>query len=167
MVLHHIKNAAITVFSSKKYVAISVTSFIVFLTLYLFTLPATYTGGRIGLVSIQFLNAKLALFSFIMALLVSLIIPFTIYSFKQGKKTMKATSTSGFIGSILPPLLCCSPIIPSIAATLGAVSPAIFGLSGALQGFIATNETYILSGSTLLLSYSLIQTAKSTSQCIC
>ena len=167
MILQHIKDAIRIVFSSKKYVALGLGSFVAFLLLYLFTLPATYTGGRIGLISLQLLNVKLAVFSFIMALLIALIIPFTVYSFKQGAKTRKATATSGFIGSILPPLLCCSPLLPSLAGVLGAISPAVFGFSGAVQGFIATNETYILLGATLLLGFALIQTAKSTKQCIC
>ena len=167
MVFQQVKDAIRIVFSSKKYIALGVGSFTAFLLLYLFTLPATYTGGRIGLISLRLLNAKLAVFSVIMAFLIALIIPFIVYSFKQGAKVRKATAAGGFIGSILPPLLCCSPLIPSVAALFGAVSPAVFGLSGAVQGFIATNETYILLGAILLLLYGLVQTAKSTKQCIC
>lgn len=167
MVFVHVKNAIRMVFSSKRYLALGIGSFIAFLLLYLFTLPATYTGGRIGLISLRLLNLKLAAFSFIMALLIALIIPFIVYSLKQGAKTRKATSASGFIGSVLPPILCCSPIIPTIAGVLGAVSPVVFGFSGAVQGFIATNETYILLGATLLLLFAVVQTAKSTKQCIC
>lgn len=167
MVLQHIKDAARIVFSSKKYVVLGISSFIAFFLLYIFALPATYTGGRIGLISLRLLNVKLAAFSFIMALLIALIIPLTVYSFKQGAKTRKATATSGFVGSVLPPLLCCSPLLPSLAGVLGAVSPAVFGFSGAVQGFIATNETYILLGATLLLLFAVVQTAKSTKHCIC
>ena len=138
-----------------------------FLLLYLFTLPATYTGGRIGIISLRLLTPKLIAFSVVMAFFISLIIPFTVFSFRQGGKTKKATTAGGFIGSILPPLLCCSPLIPSVAAVFGAVSPAVFGISGAVQGFIATNETYILLGATILLVFALVQAAKSTKQCLC
>lgn len=167
MVFQHIKDAIRSVFSSKKYIALGVGSFAIFLLLYLFTLPATYTGGRIGLISLRLLNVKLAVFSFVMAFLIALIIPFTVYSFKRGTKVRKATTAGGFIGSILPPLLCCSPLIPSVVAMFGAVSPAVFGISGSIQGFIATNETTILLGATLLLLFAVVQTAKSTKQCIC
>lgn len=167
MVLQHIKDGARIVFSSKKYLALGIVSFILFMLLYFFTLPATYTGGRVGIISLRLLTPRLAVFSVVMALLIGLIIPFTVYSFKQGGKARKATTAGGFIGSILPPLLCCSPLIPSVAAIFGAVSPAVFGISGAVQGFIATNETYILLGATLLLIVALVQTAKSTKQCLC
>ena len=165
MVFNNVKDATRIVFSSKRYSALAVVSFGLFLLLYLFTLPATYTGGRIGIISLRLLTPKLVIFSVVMAVLIGLIIPFTIYSFKQGAKARTATTAGGFIGSILPPFLCCSPLIPSVAAILGAVSPAVFGISGAIQGFIATNETYILLGATLLLGWALIQTAKSTKQC--
>ena len=165
--VNHVTQAARIVFSSKKYVAISVGSFIIFLSLYLLTLPATYTSGRIGIISLRLLTLKLSVFSVVMALLVALIIPFTVYSFKHGGKTRKASAATGFIGSLLPPLLCCSPLLPVLAGVLGAVSPALFGTVSAAQGFIATNETYILLGATILLFIALVQTAKSTKQCIC
>lgn len=167
MILRHIKDGSLIVFSSKKYVALGIGSFIIFLLLYLFTLPATYTGGRIGLISLRLLNVKLVIFSFIMALLVSLIIPFTIYAFRQGVKAGKAKATSGFLGSVLPPILCCSPLLPSVAAIFGAISPSVLWIGGAVQGFIATYETYILLGATLLLLFAAVQTSKSTKQCIC
>lgn len=167
MVLNQVKDAIRIVFSSKRYVALGIGSFVVFLLLYLFTLPATYTSGRIGLISLKLVTVKLATFSFLMALLIALIIPFTVYSFKHGVKTRKATTASGLVGSILPPFLCCSPFIPAVAGMLGAVSPAVLGFSSAVQGFIATNETYILLGATILLLFAVVQTAKSTKQCLC
>lgn len=169
MVFNHVKDAIKIVFSSKKYIALGVGSFAAFLLLYLFTLTTIYTPGRTVIISLRLLNVKLAVFSFVMAFLIALIIPFTVHLFKQGGKIRKPTTAAagGFIGSILPPLLCCSPLIPSVAALFGAVSPAALGISGAVQGFMATNDTYILLGATLLLLYAVVQTAKSTKQCIC
>lgn len=142
-VFHNIKNASIIVFSEKKYIWIAVILFSVFLAMYSFTLPAIYTGGRIGIVSIRLITVPLAIYSFVMAMLVSLIIPFTVYSIKSKGKTKKGIASGGVVGSIIPSLLCCSPILPSIAAIFGAASPAVFRISGAIQGFIATYETYI------------------------
>ena len=39
--------------------------------------------------------------------------------------------------------------------------PGVFGFSGAIQGFIAVNEDYILFGAILLLLFSVVKTAKS------
>jgi len=164
--LNHIKDSARIVFSSKKYIFIAVASFVSFFVLYIFTLPATYTGGRVGIISLQMLTPLQGFFAFVMALFISFIIPFTVYAFKTGGKARKGSTATGFIASVLPPILCCSPLLPTLVATLGAVSP-IFGFSSSIQGFIATNETYILLGATLLLGFALIQTAKSTKECIC
>ncbi len=166
-IIKPIKQAGKIVFLSKKYIALGIISFAAFLLLYLFTLPATYTGGRIGLISIKLLTVKLIIFSFIMASLIALIIPFTVYSFKKGGKIRKTSATGGFLGSVLPALLCCSPILPSLVALLGATSPALFGFSSSIQGFVATNETYILLGATFLLLFATVESAKSTKQCLC
>ena len=164
--LNHIKDAVRIVFSSRKHIFIAVVIFIAFFVLYIFTLPATYTGGRVGIISLRMLTPLQGAFAFVMALFISLIVPFTIYAFKMGRKAKKASTATGFIASVLPPILCCSPLLPTLVATLGAVSP-IFGFSSSLQGFIATNATYILLGATLLLVYALVQTAKSTKECLC
>jgi len=159
-------NALKIVFSSKKYLLGGILTFFIFLLLYLFTLPATYTGGRIGLVSLKMLTPELGIFSFVMAFLVGLILPMSVYSFKSNMK-IKKSGAGGFFVSILPSLLCCSPLIPSIAALFAASSPAAFGVGGAIQGFIAVNEIYILIGAVALLLFSFVQTAKSITQCIC
>ena len=165
--LKEVKKANKIVFSNRKYLSLGIISFIGFLTLYLFTLPATFTGGRIGFISLQFLTLKLALFSILMAFFISLVIPFTVFGFKHGIKTSKASVTGGFLGSVLPPILCCSPFIPTVLALVGATSFAWFGVGGAIQGFIATYETQFFSGATLLLAYATVQSAKSTNKCLC
>ncbi len=159
-----IKHSIKIVFSERKYIGIGFLSFSLFFTLYIFTLPATYTGGRIGLISLHFLTWELFIFSFVMAVLIALIISFIsflIYSFKRTKEINKSVITGGFLGSILPPLLCCSPLIPSFVGIFGAVLPGVFRFSGFLQGFIAVNENYILIGSIFLLLFSLIRMSKS------
>ncbi len=159
-----VKDAIKIVFSKKKYIFIGLASFTLFFIFYIFTLPATYTGGRVGLVSIQFLTFKLAIFSFFMAIFVSLIVSFIlfmVFSFRQNRGINKSLIAGGFLGSILPPLLCCSPLIPSFIGIFGAVAPGVFSFSGAIQGFIAVNEDYILSGSIILLLFSVIKISKS------
>ena len=159
-------NALKIVFSSKRYLLVGIFTFFIFLLIYLFTLPATYTGGRIGLVSLKMLTPELGILSFAMAFLIGLILPMSIYSFRSNKK-IKKLSAGGFFVSILPSLLCCSPLIPSIVALFAASSPAAFGVGGTIQGFIAVNEIYILLGAVALLLFSFAQTAKSITQCIC
>ena len=79
-----------------------------------------------------------------------------VLSFRQSGGVNKSVITGGFLGSFLPPLLCCSPLIPSFIGIFGAVAPGVFSFGGAIQGFIAVNEDYILSGAILLLLFSVI-----------
>ena len=139
--------------------------FLVVFGFYLFLLPATYTGGRVGFVSIRFLNGKLFFFAFLFAFLLSLIFSFAAAAASQRRFAAgdpgKKSSLGGFFGSVLPPLLCCSPILPSVAAVVAGIFPATFGVSGFLQGMIATYETQIFLLMAIILGASLRRHAQS------
>lgn len=160
-----VRTAGTIVFSARKYQAIGVATLLVFLPLYLVTLPATYTGGRVGMVSLRLLTPTLAVFSLIMASLVAVIVAFTAYTFRIGGTTDATTTTTGFIGSVVPPLLCCSPLLPTLAGAVVGVLPAAFGVSGFIQGFMATYEAEILGLATLVLGYAALQNAKRVTKC--
>lgn len=159
------RTAFSTVFSERKYQLIGFLTFVAFLALYLFTLPATYTGGRVGLVSLRLLTPTLAVFSVVMAGLVSIILSFTVYTVQIGGSSSAAATTTGFLGSVLPPLLCCSPILPIVAASVAGMFPAVFGVSGFVQGFVATYEVEILTVATVVLLYASLRNAQSVTQC--
>lgn len=159
------RTAATVVFSTRKYQALGGVTLFLFLALYLVTLPATYTGGRVGMVSLRLLTPRLAAFSVVMATLVAIIVSFTAYTMHIGGSADKATTTTGVLGSVLPPLLCCSPLLPTLAAAMVGVFPAAFGVSGFIQGFMATYETEILTAATLVLGYAALRNAKGITQC--
>lgn len=160
------------VFKKRYYLILGVLSFIVFFALYAFVLPATYTGGHVGFVSLKFLNFKLGVFAFLFSLALAMIVPFAIYAFRRKdcqkisvtapKQNLRsATGQAGsFFGSVLPPILCCSPLLPSLAALLGGVFPFAFRVSGFVQGFIATHETQIYIVIVAILAFSVYQNAK-------
>ncbi|HEC18860.1 MAG TPA: hypothetical protein ENI97_05895, partial [Gammaproteobacteria bacterium] len=56
-----------TVLDSRAYRLITAFSFVVFLLIYLTTLPASYTGGYSSLEALEYLNATLVGFSVLMA----------------------------------------------------------------------------------------------------
>lgn len=159
------RTATSIVFSKWNYQAIGVATFLAFLTLYLFTLPATYTGGRVGIVSLRLLTPALAAFSIVMAGLVAVIVPFTAYTMQFGGSSSTTATTGGFVGSVLPPLLCCSPLLPTLAAAVVGIFPAAFGVSGFIQGLMATYETEILTAATLVLLYAATQNANGVTRC--
>lgn len=158
--LKTIIEALFIVFRPRSYLLAGIFIFIVLSVLYFFFLPATYTGGRIGLVSLHFLNFKLAIFALLFSLSLSISILFSFYVFNKRIHTKSSVATGSFIGSILPPLLCCSPILPSVAALFGGIAPFVFRVSGFLQGFIATHETQIFIGIAIILIYSVYINAR-------
>jgi hypothetical protein len=163
--LKTLQTASALVFARRKYVGLAVATFLLAAVFYAFTLPATYTGGQVGMVSLRYLTPALAVFAVAMAGLVAVIVAFTAYSLRLGASTATTTTTAGFFGGLLPPILCCSPLLPTVAAMFVGVFPSVFGLSGAVQGFIATYELEILSVATLLLAYAVLQNAKGVTRC--
>lgn len=162
-----ILSAVKTVFSSPAYLIAGTASFTISLVLYLFTLPATFTGGQVGLVSLRFLTLRLAALALIMAALLALIMPFIIYLIRRGQKARTATTAGGVLVGIITPLLCCSPVLPIALGFVGGLFPLLGGASGGLQGFIATHETGFFVVAILLLVYALYQNAKKICEDAC
>ncbi len=159
--MFYIAQATKIVFRRSRYVILAIIIFIAFFTLYIFVLPATYTGGRIGLVSLYLLTPDLALFAFLFSALLAPALSFAVYAFQKKQKGQKTSSmTGGLLSSILPPLLCCSPLLPSLAAVASSTIPFAFGVSGFVQGFTATYEIEIFVAVVGLLFYSLFQNSK-------
>lgn len=149
------------VFSVPLYWGIAVTSFAVFLLLYLVTLPATFTGGRIGLAAFAFLTPELALWSALMSVLIAALLPMTVYLLKRGYKAHPGAAAGGLIVSILTPLLCCSPVLPIAFGFLAGLIPALAGgVGGAVQGFLATHEAWFFGIATAILALALYQNAR-------
>ena len=55
-------------------------------TAYVFTLPAVYTGGVVGLISLRYLTAELLFFSLALAALLSLALTLNIYAFRTATR---------------------------------------------------------------------------------
>lgn len=156
-----IATALSTVFRIGSYRTAGITSFVLFLALYLMTLPASYTGGRIGPAALRFLDAKLMVLSVVMAALIALIIPLLVYLLRQGQRANKASATGGLFVGILTPILCCSPILPVVLSFLAAFFPSLIAPFGwQLQGFIATHQTELFIAAILLLGVALYQNAR-------
>ena len=150
-----------TVFSAGKYRVLGTISLLIFLIFYLFTLPATYTGGRIGFVSLKFLTPELIIFAILFAILLSMTTSFTVFSYHKGKRGGKTASAGGFLVSAITPFLCCTPILPIIFSFLGGFIPLLSVSGGnAVQAFIAVYETELFIGAILLLVFALYQNAK-------
>ncbi|HED04204.1 MAG TPA: hypothetical protein ENI60_05505 [Candidatus Fraserbacteria bacterium] len=126
------------------------------LVLYLFTLPAAYTGGTIGLISLHYLNAELLFFSVALAALFSLVLTLNIYAFRAATRGQgRSLSLGAIFSSLLPSSVCCTSLVPSLLAAFGASTPQIFGLTGRIQGIFAQYEPLFLAFSLILLLFAL------------
>ncbi len=143
--LRHSCDVVGLVFGLSGYRRLGFTIFFPALALYAFTLPATYTGGTIGLVSLRYLNLELGLISLALAAALSLALTLNVYAYRAMADRRSCRVTAGaMFSSILPTSICCTPVVPTLLAVLGASTPQIFGIGGQIQGFFATYEMPIL-----------------------
>ena len=70
------------VLQSRPYRYLALGLFALALTAYVFTLPAAYTGGVVGLISLRYLTAELLFFSLALAALLSLALTLNIYAIR-------------------------------------------------------------------------------------
>ncbi len=129
---------------------------------YLLTLPAAYTGGTIGPRALRYLNAELAFFAVALALLLSLTLTLNVYALRASMRHRGAgLGAAAVLASVVPSSLCCTSLVPSLLAALGASTPQIFGLAGRIQGTVARYEALFLVAALLLLLGSLDLAARS------
>ncbi len=150
-----------TVLANGYYLSLSFILFVIFLFLYLITLPASYTGGYSSLEALEYLNPTLIGFSILMALLVSLMMPLIIYLLKQGQTSSKASAASGLLVGFFAPMLCCSPLLPISIGFIASVLPTLGGSFGIkIQAFIALHQFELFTFASLLLVFALYQNAR-------
>ncbi|HLI17647.1 MAG TPA: hypothetical protein VKV22_05160 [Rhodanobacteraceae bacterium] len=139
--------------------------FIIFAIVYAMVLPATYTGGVVGLVSLRFLTPGTLVLALVMALLLALTIALAVHGFRNGAGAKSAGGALGAILGILPSLLCCSPILPLGIAAIAAFLPAAGSLGAPIQGFIATHEFWIYGVAIVLMVWGLYGNARRILSC--
>lgn len=139
--------------------------FLVVASFYSVLLPATDTGGAIGLVSLRFLTPGEFLLAILLGLLLALTVALAAYGLRHGSRAKPAGSLLGAVLAALPALLCCSPILPLAIAMLAAVLPAAGTLGAPLQGFIATHEGWIYGLAIALTAWSLDGSARRILSC--
>lgn len=154
------------VFERHSYRITGIITFILFFIAYLFILPATYTGGHIGWISLQYLTWRDGIIAFVLSLLMGTLIPFIIFSYRMGGVSRKASTAGGLFASLITPFLCCTPVIPSIMGVIAGILPVIPGTAGIyIQAFIATHELEIYLFAILLLVLALYQNARQVLSC--
>ncbi len=145
-----------TVFHERSYGHLAFGVFLLGLAFYLITLPATYTGGVIGFAALRHLNGELVLLAFLLALLLSVVLTLNAYSVRTALRVRGAgLSIGAVVASLVPGSVCCTPLVPSMLAAIGASTPQIFGLTGRIQGTVVRYEALFPVLSILLLLVAL------------
>lgn len=159
--MNTILRALKTVLSLRAYQWTAGICFLLFLIVYLTTLPAAYTGGYSSFAALNYLTPVLIGFSTLMAALVALLLPLIIYLVRQGQKSSKSSATAGVFIGVLAPMLCCSPILPITVGFIATLLPTLGGTFGIrLQQFIATHQIELFIATSLLLWFALYQNAR-------
>lgn len=129
--------------------------------LYMVTLPASLTGGRVALVNLKFLTLSMTLFALAMGILLGLILALMVFLVREGQRARGGLASGGVLLGILTPLLCCSPILPLLLGLLAIAFPALANAAvGPLQAFIARHETALLLTALALMVMALHQNAR-------
>jgi hypothetical protein len=132
---------------------------------YAMLLPATDTGGAIGLISLRFLTPSELMLALLMALLLALTLALGFHGVRHGAAARPAGGVLGAVLATLPALLCCSPVLPLAIAAIAAVLPAAGSLGVPIQGFIATHETWIYGAAVAFMAWGLYGSAQRVLSC--
>lgn len=162
-----VPHAVRLVFERPGYRVLAVLSFVVLLAFYLMLLPASETGGAVGLVALPFLTVLDVILAIVMAGLLALTLPLGIYGWRMGSGGGVAKSAWGSLVALIAPLLCCSPILPISIATVAAILPAAGAAATPLQGFIATHELDFYAAAIVLMAWGLQGNARRVLHCDC
>ncbi len=127
---------------------------------YAFLLPASQTNGAIGWVSLRLISGPMILWALALGISMGAVTGCVTALLRRGAKTRTAGAGGGLLIGALTPLLCCSPLLPIIFGFLAGLVPAIGGMGGWTQGFVATHESTLLSVALALMLLSLIQNAR-------
>ncbi len=141
--------------------------FLAALLFYALLLPATSTGGTLGLVSLRFLTLGEFLVALVMAALLSLTTALGVYGLKQGQRVNPTGTLLGAVLAMAPSLLCCTPALPLAITAIASLLPAAGHFGVPIQGWIATHEGLIYAAAIAAMAWGLYGSARRMLSCAC
>lgn len=149
--------------SAAKALAADPVSRVVFLTLttlitlaYTLVLPFAFTQ-RLSIANWHFLTTRLLLFAVALGVGMALVLTVQIYAMRRAVAARRlagggALGGLALIVSILPTFLCCTPVIPTLLATIGVSATSIYGTTGTLQRFFSAHQIAFFTAGLALLA---------------
>ena len=136
-------------------------SFSLLLITHLVVLPAHILGPDIGLRSFQHLTLKITVFAFLFAALESVLINLWVYMIRHKTHCRTAPAAGGIVIGIVSPLLCCTPLLPTILSFLAILFPkAVSGWGITIQYGVNVYQTELLILALGLLLLAIVQNAR-------
>jgi uncharacterized membrane protein len=119
---------------------------------YTILLPFKFTQ-RVSLDNWQYLSGYLLAWSVLLGSALAFVLVVQVYAIRQvtvGRSTAFGGAVS--LASLLPSLLCCTPIVPTVLAAAGLSGMTLLTTSASLQYIFAAQQTAFLAGSLALLA---------------
>lgn len=135
--------------------------------LYTLMLPAAHTL-RLSFANWRYLDAQDAAFSAAFGLLAGWVVSVQLYAARR--LASRRGQTAGGVAlllSVLPNMLCCTPVVPTLLALGGISTLGIYQLSGRIQSFFAHQELAFLGGGLLLLLASAVWSTRVVARSAC
>ena len=134
--------------------------FSLLLVAHLVVLPAHELGSDIGLRSFAHLNLRIALFAFLFATLESVLINLWVQLIRKKTHCRTAPAAGGIVIGIVSPLLCCTPLLPTILSFIAILFPsAVSGMGLKIQYAVNVYQTELLLLALVLLLFAIVQNA--------
>lgn len=144
-----------------KYRWLMMISFCILLTLHLIILPAHTLGMDIGFDSFYSLDLHSLIFSLLLALFESLLFSMWFFLIKNNRKCKAAPAAGGMLIGLITPLLCCSPILPTILSFIAILFPSVISGTGMkVQYIVNAYQTELLVFALCLLGFAIYQNAR-------
>jgi len=169
-----LRSAAKQVLASRLNLAVFAIAAALFALLYTLLLPYAYTQ-RISFANWSYLGARYLLFSLAFGVGIGWLVALQLHATRlalAGREVETGASAGGFLAmvggvvAVLPSLLCCSPIVPTLVGLIGLSAATKAETSGRIQHFFATQENLLLAGGLVLLAvcslWSLRKVARSS-----
>lgn len=115
-------------------------------------LPFAYTQ-RVALANWSFLDGEMLGFAVALGIGIAAVITLQAYAVRRAVLARRGTATGGFafVASLLPSLLCCSPLLSVMLTTLGVSAASVISIAVPVQYIFSAYQTYFLAGSLALL----------------
>lgn len=142
---------------------------------YSLLLPFAFTQ-QLSLANWRYLDARYVGFSVAFALGMGWVIALQVFAVRRLAREAFVSRAEGGAGpfgvvaaavSLLPSLLCCSPIIPTLVGLFGMSVTARLQTTGRLTYFFASNENLLLAGSLALLVVSGLWSLRKLARASC